>query len=136
MKRRLAEAPLAKGVPKVIVPAARVELTPPPEGCKGGVSSVVPLTSTLHGAEPLQVTASLTPVTVIGVEVRARKFAVPEGEGGFEILPVVPFIPNGGAFAVMHVAVCRCFRARSAPCRHCYQHRHHHCHCPFGPCLI
>ena len=69
----------------MIVPTPRVELTPPPLVCAGGVSSVVPTTVTLQGVEPPQVAASLTPLTMIGAELRARRSAAP-GVDGFVVL--------------------------------------------------
>ncbi len=85
-KRTLIEAPLASGVPSVIVPAESVELKPPPFGCDGGCSSVVPCTLTVHGvvAEPVDarhVAGSLIPLTTTSVEVRGRKSAMPDGAG-------------------------------------------------------
>src|SRR3989344_2496568 len=72
------EAPAAKGVPKVTAPADRVELKPPPLGCEGGCSSVVPSTVTLlvpapHGAR--------STVTTTLEDVRGRRSAVPDGAG-------------------------------------------------------
>jgi hypothetical protein len=69
--RRLTDAPLASGVPSVIVPAESDALMPPPLTWLGGCSSVVPSTVLL----PLVV------VTTMAVEVRARRSAVPEGDG-------------------------------------------------------
>src|SRR6185295_8878665 len=77
----LADAPFASGVPKVIVPSPKVELTPPPFGCAGGVSSVVPLTVTVHGGGPalaaVHVAASFTPPTLTFTEVIGRRSATP-----------------------------------------------------------
>src|SRR3989344_2843355 len=72
------EAPAAKGVPKVTAPADRGELKPPPLGCEGGCSSVVPSTVTLlvpapHGAR--------STVTTTLEDVRGRRSAVPDGAG-------------------------------------------------------
>src|SRR5215470_10725603 len=77
-KRTSTEAPFASGVPSVIVPADIEELNPPPFGCDGGCSSVVPLTDTLlvplpHGGR--------STVTTTEVEVRGRKSAMPLGAG-------------------------------------------------------
>src|ERR1041385_2458377 len=51
-KRRSSDAPFASGVASVTVPDDNDELKPPPFGCDGGCSSVVPLTerhsSNLH----------------------------------------------------------------------------------------
>src|SRR3989344_5426105 len=71
-------APAAKGVPKVTAPADRVELKPPPLGCEGCCSSVVPSTVTLlvpapHGAR--------STVTTTLEDVRGRRSAVPDGAG-------------------------------------------------------
>src|SRR5499426_596107 len=71
-------APFANGVPKVTVPADIDELNPPPFGCDGGCSSVVPETLTLlvplpHGGR--------STVTTTVVEVRGRKSAMPLGAG-------------------------------------------------------
>ena len=41
------EAPFASGVAKVTVPELSELLNPPPFGCEGGCSSVVPCTVTL-----------------------------------------------------------------------------------------
>src|SRR4051812_9179000 len=75
------EAPFASGVASVMVLMASDELTPPPSACAGGISSVEPSTTTLHGAGPPQVAASLTPATVTGAEVRARRSAEPDAAG-------------------------------------------------------
>src|ERR1051325_5084963 len=71
-------APFASGVAKVTVPADIDELNPPPFGCDGGCSSVVPLTVTLlvplpHGGR--------STVTTTDVDVRGRKSAMPLGAG-------------------------------------------------------
>src|SRR6185369_5138727 len=71
-------APFASGVARVIVPADIDELNPPPFGCDGGCSSVVPFTVTLlvplpHGGR--------STVTTTAVEVRGRKSAMPLGAG-------------------------------------------------------
>src|SRR5215470_12535875 len=71
-------APLASGVPSVTVPADIDELKPPPFGCDGGCSSVVPLTVMLlvplpHGGR--------STVTTTDVEVRGRRSAMPLGAG-------------------------------------------------------
>src|SRR6185369_3109193 len=71
-------APFATGVASVTVPADSDELKPPPFGCDGGCSSVVPLTVTLlvplpHGGR--------STVTTTFVEVRGRKSAIPLGAG-------------------------------------------------------
>src|SRR6185503_5913409 len=71
-------APFARGVASVTVPAESDELKPPPFGCAGGCSRVVPLTVTLlvplpHGGR--------STVTTTAVEVRGRKSAMPLGAG-------------------------------------------------------
>src|SRR5689334_10821581 len=71
-------APFASGVARVIVPADIDELNPPPFGCDGGCSNVVPFTVTLlvplpHGGR--------STVTTTAVEVRGRKSAMPLGAG-------------------------------------------------------
>src|SRR5688572_26230674 len=71
-------APFASGVASVTVPADIDELKPPPFGCDGGCSSVVPWTLTLlvplpHGGR--------STVTTTAVEVRGRKSAMPLGAG-------------------------------------------------------
>src|ERR1044071_8532343 len=71
-------APFAIGVASVTVLAPIDELNPPPFGCDGGCSSVVPLTVTLlvplpHGGR--------STVTTIAFEVRGRKSAMPLGAG-------------------------------------------------------
>src|SRR5215212_906474 len=77
-KRTSSVAPFASGVASVTVPADSEELNPPPFGCDGGCSSVVPWTVTLlvplpHGGR--------STVTTTAVEVRARKSAMPLGAG-------------------------------------------------------
>src|SRR5689334_41388 len=77
-KRTSILAPLATGVASVTVPADIEELKPPPFGCDGGCSSVVPLTVTLlvplpHGGRSTVTTAELD---VIG-----RRSAMPGGAG-------------------------------------------------------
>src|SRR4026207_498490 len=72
------DAPLAIGVASVTVPDDIDELKPPPFGCDGGCSSVVPLTLTLlvplpHGGR--------STVTTTEVDVRGRKSAMPLGAG-------------------------------------------------------
>src|SRR5678815_3635802 len=79
-------APLASGVPSVTVPAVRLLLKPPPFGCDGGWSSVVPCTVALHGGvagAPVaeHVTVSLMPATTTAPEVRGLRSAMPEGAG-------------------------------------------------------
>src|SRR5262245_8139606 len=76
--RTSSDAPLASGVPSVTVPDDMDELKPPPFGCDGGCSSVVPLTLMLlvplpHGGR--------STVTTTVVEVRGRKSAMPLGAG-------------------------------------------------------
>src|ERR1051325_2532270 len=71
-------APFASGVARVIVPADIDELNPPPFGCDGGCSRVVPFAVTLlvplpHGGR--------STVTTTAVEVRGRKSAMPLGAG-------------------------------------------------------
>src|SRR5689334_1134303 len=71
-------APFATGVASVTVPADIDELNPPPFGCDGGCSSVVPLTVTLlvplpHGGR--------STVTTTAFDVRGRKSAMPLGAG-------------------------------------------------------
>src|ERR1041384_6770063 len=71
-------APFASGVASVTVPDDIDELKPPPFGCDGGCSSVVPWTVTLlvplpHGGR--------STVTTSAVEVRGRKSAMPLGAG-------------------------------------------------------
>ncbi len=83
LKSTLRLEPLGNGVPKVTV---SVEFSPPPIGWAGGVSSVTPLTVTMHGGvgEPgsaAQVAVSVTPPTDMSVEVIARRSAVPVGDG-------------------------------------------------------
>ncbi len=80
------DSPLATGVEVVTVPAARLEFRPPPFGCAGGVSSVVPWTFTMHGGVAgvpvaAQVPGSITPLIETFSELSARKSAVPTGTG-------------------------------------------------------
>ena len=60
-------APLASGVPSVMVPALMLLLKPPPFGWAGGCSSVVPCTVTVQASSPApvapHVAASLMPPT-------------------------------------------------------------------------
>src|SRR6185295_16124415 len=72
------DAPLASGVASVTVPADRDELKPPPFGCDGGCSSVVPLTVTLLVPLPQ---GGRSTVTTTDVEVLGRKSAMPLGAG-------------------------------------------------------
>src|SRR6266853_37884 len=77
-------APLASGVPRVIVPALMLVLKPPPLGCGGAVSRVVPWTVTEHGVAcpaAVQVTESLIPATTTEPDVIGLKSAIPEGAG-------------------------------------------------------
>src|SRR5712664_1067287 len=79
-KRRLTLAPGANGVPRVMVPAESELLNPPPFGCAGDTSSVVPCTVIVHGvAKGVHVTGSLMPLTTTSGEVLARKSAKPDG---------------------------------------------------------
>src|SRR4030095_17161483 len=75
-------APLANGVASVTVPALIEELKPPPFGCDGGCSSVVPCTVTLLVPEPH---GGRSTVTTTAVEVRGRKSAMPDGAGNVVI---------------------------------------------------
>src|ERR1044071_9728976 len=77
-KRTSTVAPLASGVASVIVPADIDELKPPPFGCDGGCSSVVPLTVTLLVPLPQ---GGRSTVTTTAVEVLGRKSAMPLGAG-------------------------------------------------------
>src|ERR1043165_3628762 len=77
-KRTSIDAPLAIGVANVTVPADIDELKPPPFGCDGGCSSVVPLTVTLLVPLPQ---GGRSTVTTTAVEVRGRKSAMPLGAG-------------------------------------------------------
>src|ERR1044072_7347773 len=72
------EAPLAIGVASVTVPDDIDELKPPPFGCDGGCSRVVPLTVTLLVPLPQ---GGRSTVTTTAVEVRGRKSATPLGAG-------------------------------------------------------
>src|SRR6185369_4607633 len=71
-------APFATGVASVTVPADRDELNPPPFGCDGGCSRVVPCTVTLLVPEPH---GGLSTVTTTAVDVRGRRSAMPLGAG-------------------------------------------------------
>src|ERR1043166_6513545 len=71
-------APFASGVASVIVPADIDELNPPPFGCDGGCSSVVPLTVTLLVALPH---GGRSTVTTTAGDVRGRRSAMPLGAG-------------------------------------------------------
>src|SRR4030095_6522448 len=79
-------APLASGVMSVTVPAVRLVLKPPPFGCEGGWSRVVPCTVAVQGGvagAPVaaHVTLSLMPATTTAPEVLALMSAIPEGAG-------------------------------------------------------
>src|SRR6185503_20226279 len=76
--RTSTEAPLAMGVASVTVPADIDELKPPPFGCDGGCSRVVPLTVTLLVPLPQ---GGRSTVTTTAVEVRGRRSAMPLGAG-------------------------------------------------------
>lgn len=78
----LMEAPFASSVPRVTVPDDQVELNPPPFGCDGGCSNVVPCTLTVQGVvatpfETRHVTESLIPETTTSDDVRGRRSAIP-----------------------------------------------------------
>src|SRR6476620_9327777 len=80
------EAPLANGVPSVIVPALSEPLNAVPLGEEGGCSTVVPWMFTVQGVvatpfEAKQVAASVMPATTTRVEVRSRRSAKPDGAG-------------------------------------------------------
>ena len=62
---------------RVTAPEERVELNPPPLGCEGGCSRVVPRAVMLL-AEPH---GGRSTVTSTSVEVRGRRSAVPDGAG-------------------------------------------------------
>jgi hypothetical protein len=86
----LIDAPIAIGVPEVTVPADHEELTPPPFGWAGGVSSVVPWTLTVHGGvdgAPVakHVALSPMPATTTRPEVLGRRSAVNAGDGKVEM---------------------------------------------------
>src|SRR5687768_13096326 len=73
-------APGAKGVASVTVPALSVLFHPPPNGCVGGTSKVVPSTVTVQGVvispDAVQVPASVE-VAITSAEVRALTSAIP-----------------------------------------------------------
>src|ERR1043166_2238433 len=77
-KRRSSDAPFASGVASVTVPDDNDELKPPPFGCDGGCSSVVPLTVTLLVALPH---GGRSTVTTTAGDVRGRRSAMPLGAG-------------------------------------------------------
>src|SRR5918996_4534300 len=77
-KRTSMLAPFASGVASVTVPADIEELKPPPFGCDGGCSSVVPLTVTLLVPLPQ---GGRSTVTTTAVEVLGRRSAMPLGAG-------------------------------------------------------
>src|SRR3712207_1952784 len=70
-------APGRIGESSVTVSAERLVLKPPPLGCVGGVSSVVPLTGVGSDVQGF--------VTTAGVELRTRRSAQPCGEGWVEM---------------------------------------------------
>src|SRR5262245_42078675 len=76
--RTSTDAPFATGVPRVTVPALIELLKPPPFGCEGGCSSVVPLTETFMVPEPH---GGRSTVTTTVVDVRGRRSAIPDGAG-------------------------------------------------------
>src|ERR1044072_5044646 len=62
----------------------RVEFHPPPFGCVGGSSRIVPVTVTVHGADwaaAAQVAVSVMFEIITSPEVRARRSATPAGAG-------------------------------------------------------
>ncbi len=61
-----------------MVPAERLLLKPPPFGCDGGCSRVVPCTVTFEVPEPQ---GARSTVTTTAVEVRGRRSAIPDGAG-------------------------------------------------------
>jgi hypothetical protein len=81
---RLMLAPGVSGEPRFITPVVMLLLFPPPRGWAGGVSSVVPFTTTLQGddgkPDAVHVAGSLT-LTVIGPEVNALRSATPPDTG-------------------------------------------------------
>src|SRR4029453_9633024 len=77
-KRRAMEAPLARGVARVTVPAPIELLKPPPLTCEGGCSSVVPWTGTFDVRDRRGGGSTATPPPV---DVRALKSAMPVGAG-------------------------------------------------------
>src|SRR5574341_897794 len=77
-KRTSSVAPFASGVPSVTVPLESEELNPPPFGCEGGCSRVVPCTVTLLVPEPH---VGRSTVTTTAVDVRGRRSAIPDGAG-------------------------------------------------------
>src|ERR1051326_7935711 len=77
-KRRSSDAPFASGVASVTVPDDNDELKPPPFGCDGGCSSVVPLTVTLLVPLPQ---GGRSTVTTTGPDVSGRRSAIP-GDAG------------------------------------------------------
>src|ERR1044072_1291777 len=76
--RTSTDAPLASGVARVTVPADIDELKPPPFGCDGGCSRVVPLTVTLLVPLPQ---GGRSTVTTTALEVLGRREAMPPGAG-------------------------------------------------------
>src|SRR5262245_42391547 len=72
------DAPVASGVPGVTAPTDSVALKPPANPCVGGVSSVVPFTSTLDVPEPH---GGRSTMTVVSADVRARRSATPAIDG-------------------------------------------------------
>lgn len=83
-KRTLIDAPLAIGVPEVMVPADNDELKPTPFGWLGGCSNVVPCTVTVQGgvkAAAAQVVESFTPATTTASELLGLRSAYPVGAG-------------------------------------------------------
>src|SRR4029434_3198241 len=77
-KRRSMEAPLARGVARVTVPAPIELLKPPPLTCEGGCSSVVPWTVTFDVPDQR---VGRSEVTTAAVDVRGLKSAMPLGAG-------------------------------------------------------
>ena len=95
-------APGPSGDPNEIVPADRVELSPPPLGCAGGSSSVVPWTVTV----PIP-----GPVTDPEVEVIARRSAVAGGTG----TPVISTIRNRSRVTCPAVVLVNFLRKTNVP---------------------
>src|ERR1051325_441169 len=76
--RTSTDAPLASGVARVTVPADIDELKPPPFGCDGGCSRVVPLTVTWLVPLPQ---GGRSTVTTTALEPLGRRSAMPPGAG-------------------------------------------------------
>src|SRR6185295_8032352 len=106
--RRSRVAPFPSGVASVTVPDDIEELKPPPFGCEGGCSSVVPCTVMLLVPVPQ---GARSTVTTTAVEVLGRRSAKPEGAGNV----VMSIMRNRKRVTFPPVLLVMVFRMSSVP---------------------